>query len=318
MKYTFLLPAYKIIYFKEALESILNQTYTDFKLIIQDDCSPYDLKSVVDKFKDPRIIYYRNEKNIGGDSLVMCWNKLLGKACSEYVILASDDDVYKPNFLEEVNKLILKYPEIDLIRGRVANINEHGIIFKSEDCAYKELLNYNEFVEFLYLTNNIKCISNYVFKRKSLGKNGFIDFPLAWYSDTATVLNLSRNSVCMIRDIVFLFRLSGANISSSNILPHTAYKKCIATISYNKWFKKGVLNEYTNKKKDKIVMAHNSDIKKMIEGNFFYCKKLYRFKLFILLIKNHINVYNIIYKAVILLISGFKQRLLISFYSKRI
>lgn len=70
-KYTFLLPAYKIEFFQEALKSILNQTYKDFQLIIQDDCSPYDLKSIVDLYKsDKRIYYYRNEENIGGKNRV--------------------------------------------------------------------------------------------------------------------------------------------------------------------------------------------------------------------------------------------------------
>lgn len=49
-KYNFLLPAYKPDFFKEALDSILGQTYRDFKLIIWDDCSPYDLKSIVDEY----------------------------------------------------------------------------------------------------------------------------------------------------------------------------------------------------------------------------------------------------------------------------
>ena len=44
-KYIFVLPAYKPDFFKEALDSILGQTYKDFDLIILDDCSPYDLKS---------------------------------------------------------------------------------------------------------------------------------------------------------------------------------------------------------------------------------------------------------------------------------
>ena len=40
MKYTFLLPAFKATYFREALESIKNQTYRDFKVIVSDDYEP--------------------------------------------------------------------------------------------------------------------------------------------------------------------------------------------------------------------------------------------------------------------------------------
>lgn len=65
MKYTFLLPAYKKTFLEEAIRSILNQTYTDFKLIISDDCSPEDIYSVVKIFKeDKRLFYRRNNPQI--------------------------------------------------------------------------------------------------------------------------------------------------------------------------------------------------------------------------------------------------------------
>lgn len=48
-KYTFLLPAFKAQFFEEALTSIKSQTYTDFKVMDSDDCSPEDLKSIYDK-----------------------------------------------------------------------------------------------------------------------------------------------------------------------------------------------------------------------------------------------------------------------------
>ena len=67
VKYTFLLPAYKPNFLEEALVSIKEQTYTDFKVIVSDDCSPHDLKSIFEKTcgDDPRFVFRRNEKNMG-------------------------------------------------------------------------------------------------------------------------------------------------------------------------------------------------------------------------------------------------------------
>lgn len=65
MKFSITIPAYKQKYLYEAIESCLAQTYEDFELIIVDDASPEDLKSVVDQFDDKRIRFYRNEKNCG-------------------------------------------------------------------------------------------------------------------------------------------------------------------------------------------------------------------------------------------------------------
>ena len=98
MKYTFLLPAYKVKFLEKALNSIINQTYSDFKVIVSDDCSPENIKAIVDKFSDERISYRRNSCNIGSKSLVSHWNLLLDLCDTEYFILASDDDVYEKEF----------------------------------------------------------------------------------------------------------------------------------------------------------------------------------------------------------------------------
>ena len=119
IKYTFLLPAYKPDFFELALRSIKSQTVKDFKVLVSDDCSPYDLKSIYDKVcgDDERFCYRRNEVNMGSNSLVSHWNLLLDMCDTEFFILASDDDIYEPTFLDEVDKLASKYPEVDLIRA---------------------------------------------------------------------------------------------------------------------------------------------------------------------------------------------------------
>ena len=120
MKYTFLLPAYKGKYLEEALRSILSQTYSDFKVIVSDDCSPENLQDIVEKFQDDnRVVYRRNQENIGGKSLVAHWNLLLDLCDTEYCILASDDDVYSPEFLSEIDALTIQYASVDLFHARV-------------------------------------------------------------------------------------------------------------------------------------------------------------------------------------------------------
>lgn len=57
MKYTFLLPAYKGRFFDEMLRSIQGQTYTDFKVIISDDCSPEDLRSICEPYREGPCVY---------------------------------------------------------------------------------------------------------------------------------------------------------------------------------------------------------------------------------------------------------------------
>lgn len=239
VKYTFLLPAYKPDFFEEALRSIKSQTYSDFKVLVSDDCSPHDLKSIYNKVcgDDDRFTYRRNEVNMGSKSLVSHWNLLVDMCDTEYFILASDDDVYEPTFLEEVDKLVVKYPEVDLIRARCKMVNENRN-FAFYDGIYQEFTDSLEFVNLMYLHNSIKCIANYTFRLKALKAiGGFIDFPLAWFSDRATVMKLSAHGVANTKDVLFSFRISDVNITFGKNDEKKAYTKEYATQLYDQWFK---------------------------------------------------------------------------------
>lgn len=70
-RFSFVLPVFKAKYLSESIDSILNQTMSDFELIIVNDQSPDDIDSIVFSFNDSRIQYDINEKNIGGTDLIL-------------------------------------------------------------------------------------------------------------------------------------------------------------------------------------------------------------------------------------------------------
>ena len=82
--FTIAIPAYKSKFLGEAIKSCLSQTYSNFELLIVDDASPEVLKSVVDRFHDDRIRFYRNEKNCGAVDVVDNWNICLSYAKGDY------------------------------------------------------------------------------------------------------------------------------------------------------------------------------------------------------------------------------------------
>ena len=67
---SFILPAWKARFLKEAVGSIVAQTSPDWELVVVDDCSPEPLGEIMAAFDDPRIRYFRNEINLGGQNLV--------------------------------------------------------------------------------------------------------------------------------------------------------------------------------------------------------------------------------------------------------
>jgi len=211
----FILPAYKARFLKEAVASILNQSYANFRLIVVDDCSPDDIAGIVRSFDDPRISYHRNERNIGGTDLVAAWTAALAYADSEWCILASDDDIYEPTFLAEMIRLSEKYPSCDLLHGRMDIIDgSDNAIRTAEPRAECESA-----VQFAYNRACLRmdqCAPDFMFRRSAfLEAGGFVSFPLAWYSDDATWFRLARNGVACTPDVQFHFRHSGINISAS-------------------------------------------------------------------------------------------------------
>lgn len=238
-KYSFVLPAYKATYLHEAIDSILNQTYKDFELIVVNDASPEDLTTIVNSYHDERIQYYINEKNIGGTDLVAQWNHCITYATGEYLILASDDDVYHPNYLERMDVLVNKYPEVNIFRPRVQLVNSCGDVIERLECleGKGEIIPQPIFANLIYNRQLINGIPFYIFKRQSLKDlGGFIDFPLAWFSDDATAIQMAKNGIAILDEVLFFFRQSDLSISCSLNSPSALYGKLQATESFYRWF----------------------------------------------------------------------------------
>jgi len=123
-------------FIKETIESVINQTYTNWELIIIDDGSKDNSVDIIKKYceKDDRIKLYQHENSINKglkDTLLLG----LEKASCEWVTFLESDDLYKPNYLEEKIKIINQHPNISLI------FNDVEIFGDSEEVdGYKEYL----------------------------------------------------------------------------------------------------------------------------------------------------------------------------------
>ena len=229
VKYSFVLPAYKAKYLKEAIQSILDQTYTDFELIIVNDASPENLDEIVASFDDKRLTYYKNEKNLGGTDLVAQWNHSISYAAGDYLILASDDDTYSPMYLEKMDAMACKYPNINVFRPRVKRIDKNRKIIGIDGFISEYLSK----LEYLYLWSTCAIGSGvpfFMFKREALmAIGGFVNYPLAWFSDDATVLELADAGIVTCNEVLFSFRLANESIRTADNNKATLRAKYRAT-----------------------------------------------------------------------------------------
>lgn len=111
-KVTVLMPVYNVgAYVTKAIRSILRQTYSDFVLLIMDDCSTDDTAARIQRFNDARIRYVRNERNLGlADNL----NRGLSLIDTEYVARFDGDDIAEPDWLDANMQVLEAHPEIGI------------------------------------------------------------------------------------------------------------------------------------------------------------------------------------------------------------
>ena len=120
------LPVYNASnYIREAVGSILNQSFRDFELIISDNASTDETAEICQEYakNDSRVRYYRNEINIGA---ARNYNRVFDLSSTEYFQWAAHDDVYSPNFLKSCIEVLDRDPSIVLCHATPITINEHG------------------------------------------------------------------------------------------------------------------------------------------------------------------------------------------------
>jgi len=110
MKFSIVIPTYnRAQLIGNTIQSVLNQTYTNFELIVVDDGSSDNTKEVVNGFNDLRIKYFWKENAERGAAR----NFGLKQANGEYVFFIDSDDEMLPNHLETLHQFIAKNPEIN-------------------------------------------------------------------------------------------------------------------------------------------------------------------------------------------------------------
>jgi len=138
-KISVLMPVYntKEEYLRESIESILNQTFTDFELVIVDDGSKNDIEKIVSSYNDSRIRFYKNEENYG---VSKTRNKLMDLSTGEYIAFQDSDDISLPERLNKEVYFLEKHPTISIV-GTWLKVFPNGRILKN--------IPYPKYVDFL-------------------------------------------------------------------------------------------------------------------------------------------------------------------------
>ncbi|MBD1918050.1 MULTISPECIES: glycosyltransferase [Cyanophyceae] len=115
---------------EKSLKSALAQDYSNFRVLVLDNASSDETKTVVQSLSDPRITYVRNETNIG---LFRNWSCAIELNSSPYITVLQDDDELLPGFITESILGLEKHPSAALSVASIRAIDIAGDLFTSPD-----------------------------------------------------------------------------------------------------------------------------------------------------------------------------------------
>ncbi|OOQ57093.1 glycosyltransferase family 2 protein [Mucilaginibacter pedocola] len=232
------IPAYKADFFRATLQSLANQTCTDFTVYIGDDNSPYNLTAIVDEFRAGlNIVYQKFDKNMGGTNLVGQWNRCMDMAGDEeWIWFFSDDDTMTENCVEQFYAAAAQFPEKKIFHFDVNIINEQGDVI-NRTRPFPETIDVVNFHLGRWKSQLNTYVVEYIFSKEFFDKNGgFQEFDYAWHTDEATWTKLGHPAgITTIKNAFVNWRKSGVNITPNNADATIVNGKLRADMNYAEW-----------------------------------------------------------------------------------
>lgn len=151
--FSVIVPVYnKEPYIQRCINSILNQTFENFELVIVCDPSADNSNSEVEKFTDPRIrVFYRDEPGPGGYA---ARNLAISEAYGKWIVFLDADDIYYPDHLKYFWALSMKYPD-ESVLSSAKLIDENGVValdnFSSVQTCQDGVFSFLDYLKFSVL-----------------------------------------------------------------------------------------------------------------------------------------------------------------------
>lgn len=243
MKVSIIVPVYNHVrYLRQRLDSILNQTYKDFELIILDDASTDNSREIIQEYviNNPSIITCFNEQNSG--SPFKQWNKGVTLSSGEYIWIAESDDFADSNFIETVLDEFSKSKEIGLVFTDTWVLDEEKRIRYrfSDRKEEKDRITIVKSLTLEYIVENpIPNASGIIFRKDAYIDAGCADEYMIFCADWFLTLKIARlHQVIYLPATLSTYRLhknsTYHNHYTSNIIMYEKWKICLFLISQSR------------------------------------------------------------------------------------
>lgn len=223
MKFSIIVPVYNTEkYLKECLDSLINQTYRDFEIILVDDGSTDSSGDICDMYAEQnpdkvKVIHQKNEKQLKA--------RLNGikKASGAYCIFADADDLLEPNCLEIINKRLEEFslPDVLIYEYSIFDDSDSLIRYPKRMLPYGKLLIHEEkkvLYERMIVSNDLnsmwtKAVSTELLKTDNTQYDSFFKYPMAEDLLESLFLITNADSVAVCDDILYRYRYNPTGVS---------------------------------------------------------------------------------------------------------
>ncbi len=202
----------------QAIESLINQTFQDWQLLISDNCSSDSTYSICEAYtkKDKRITLVRQKENIGA---LLNFRYLIERAETKYFLWLAADDVIRPTFIEKVLLGFREGKEIGFCFSNIENTDSFGRVIRS----------YPSFKLFAHDNKHIQIL-NFILSPEVMGKANLFYSMLNLHSCKEFILNfLERKDLADFDDMVMVFGLLCR--TNFNIVDEVLFEKRIVRLN---------------------------------------------------------------------------------------
>ena len=218
-------------YIKEAIESILNQTFKNFEFIIVDDGSTDNTRLIIEEYakKDGRIKVIYNETNLG---IVFSSNKAIKIAKGKYIAIMDSDDISKASRLEQQFAFMESNPKVGVCGTNVILINKDG-----QKIGYKSFPETDEKCKKAFFFCNPFAHNTVMLRRECFDEFGYYDNDFLNAQDLEIYMRFGQKyKLHNLQEYLVYYRIHGQNSLFKNqkrMIKNTLKARKIALKKYN-------------------------------------------------------------------------------------
>jgi glycosyltransferase involved in cell wall biosynthesis len=223
---TVVMPTYeRTIYLQRALSSVLDQTFTDIAVKVNDNSETDAVRRFLDQYPDPRITYEHRRANLGGG---LNWILSMQEPETEYVASMNDDDAWDLKFLEQMVGALDAHPSAAMAFCEYRMCDEHGEVRGYLDAGNREASHWDELPPGLYRAGDDDLLRAIVvwfavrpawagLARSAAVRNVYFPGDVAYVGDLWLPYKLYHDGCdfVFVNEVLSEYRFHGANVSVS-------------------------------------------------------------------------------------------------------